>query len=222
MRLANTALRGLLAATALAAAAAAGAARAETNVVPTAVGAVTIDGTYGVLHSATWSGPPSTASDPLTPIDGVFAPENQQWNDGSFWWDEDPSINATPLTYTLDFNGLYELDRFVVQADDNDTYLLEWWDGAAWQTAFNVPGVFTYGLTTRDSGVLAPIVTDRLRFSATGGDNYYGVSEIQAFGTAAAAAPEPAAWAMMIAGFGLAGALLRRRRGLDPNAPATA
>lgn len=218
MRLADTALRGLVAATAFAAVATA--ARAETNVIPTAVAAVTINGTYGVLRDATWSGPPSTPSDPTTPYDGVFAPENQQWNDGSFWWDQDPRVNTTPLTYTLSLDRLYSLDRFVVQADDNDSYLLEWWDGAAWQNAFNIPAVFTFGLTKRDSGALAPIVTDRLRFTATGGDNYYAVSEIQAFGQAV---PEPATWAMMLTGFGLAGAILRRRRAtIDPNAPATA
>jgi hypothetical protein len=41
------------------------------------------------------------------------------------------------------------------------------------------------------------------------GDNYAGLDNVRL-----TAVPEPAAWAMMIAGFGLAGATLRRRRGL--------
>lgn len=182
-------------------------AAAAVNVVSAHTTATATDGVAGVLRAGSPWGPGSTPSDLAAPVDGVFTPENQQWNNGSFWWDEDPSINAAPVHYTIQLDGLFTLNRFVVQADDNDSYLLEWWDGGAWQTAFNVPAVFTFGLVTRDSGTIGAITTDRLRFSATGGDAYYGVSEIQAF-----AVPEPGAWALMLAGFGLAGAALRQRR----------
>lgn len=182
---------------------------AAANIVSTATIDVDVFGVHGVLRDGSPWVVGNTPSDPLTPVDGVFAPENQQWNNGSFWWDQDPSINpAGPVSLVVYFDDLYKLNRFVVQADDNDSYLLEWWDGGAWQTAWNIPAVFTFGLTTRDSGQLGPVTTDRLRFTATGGDNYYSVSEIQAFN----AVPEPATWGLMITGFGLAGAALRRGR----------
>jgi hypothetical protein len=220
MRFAKTALCGVIAASALAAVATA--ARAETNVIPGHWDFLNWTGDPGVLRAGSPWGPGSTPYDFLAPVDGAFQPESTQWNNGSFWWDADPSVNASEVTYTIHLDRLYDLDRFVVQADDNDTYRLDWWDGAAWQTAWNVPALYSYGLRTRDTGAVPTITTDRLRFVATGGDNYYAVSEIQAYGVAAPSVPEPQAWGLMIMGFGLAGALLRRRRSLDPNAPAIA
>jgi len=43
---------------------------------------------------------------------------------------------------------------------------------------------------------------------------YTGLSEVQFQGASAGAVPEPATWAMMITGFGLAGTALRRRRSI--------
>ncbi|MBW8815509.1 MAG: PEP-CTERM sorting domain-containing protein [Caulobacterales bacterium] len=222
MHSAKPALRGLFVAASLAALLTATTARADTNIVPGHWDSIHLTGTYGVLRAGSPWGPGSTPVDLLAPVDGAFQPEGTQWNNGSFWWDADPSVNpSTEVTYTIHFDGLFSLSRFVVQTDNNDTYRLDWWDGTAWQAAWNIPEAPSYGLRTHDTGTVPAITTNQLRFVATGGDNYYAVSEIQAFGSAAV--PEPAAWAMMITGFGLAGALLRRRRAtLDPNAPATA
>lgn len=181
---------------------------AATNVIPGNVSSITVTGTHGVLRAGSPWAPGSTPSDASLPADGAFAPEGQQWNNGSFWWDADPSVNQSPVYWEVLLTQAFTVDRFVVQADDNDSYLLEYWDGAAWQSAYAVPFQFSFGLVTRDSGMLSPITTDRFRFSATAGDNYFAVSEIQAF----QAVPEPGAWALMILGFGLVGNALRTRR----------
>ncbi len=193
---------------ALFAAAIAAPAAAATNVIPGNVSSFSVTGTPGVLRPGSPWVPGSTPSNTGTPADGVFAPDSQQWNNGSFWWDQDPQVNPSQVFWEVQLNQSFTVDRFVVQADDNDSYLLEYWDGAAWQSAFAVPFDCCFGLQTRDSGALGPITTDRFRFSATGGDNYFSVSEIQAF----QAVPEPGVWAMMILGFGFVGNALRRRR----------
>lgn len=183
-------------------------ANAATNVIPGHVSSITVTGTAGVLRAGSPWGPGSTASDSGSPVDGAFAPTSQQWNNGSFWWDQDSSVNQSPVYWEVQLDQAFVVDQFLIQADDNDSYLLEYWDGGAWQNAFAVPFSCCFGLQTRDSGMIAPITTDRFRFSATGGDNYFSVSEIQAL----AAVPEPGVWAMMIIGFSLLGIELRRAR----------
>jgi hypothetical protein len=209
MRGAHSHLVGLVAGVSLAFATAA---VADTNVLSSNWDVIqTTGGVVGVLRAGSpWAGSAALAAQSSI-VDGIFVPENQTWNTGSWWWDEDPSVNASPVVTTIHLNSTFTFDHFVVQADDNDSYLLEWWDGASWQTAWNIPAVNTFGLVTRDSGALGPFTTDFLRFSAASGDNYYAVSEIQGF---VAEVPEPATWAMMITGFAFAGAMLRRRRTL--------
>ncbi|MBO9575530.1 MAG: PEP-CTERM sorting domain-containing protein [Sphingobium sp.] len=171
---------------------------------------ITSFGAFGVLRAGSpWANNPQPSV--VTLIDEAYRPENELWNSNSIWWDQDPSVNENQPWITIDLDASYSFNRFKVQADDNDSYLLEYWDGAAWQTAFNVGAVYTYGLVTRDSGIIGTITTNKLRFTATGGDNYYAVSEIEGF---APEVPEPASWALMIAGFAAIGAGLRRNRQL--------
>ena len=200
-------LRGAIAATALAALSS-GAFAA--NVLPGNWDAISTSGFVGVLRaSSPWvSGAALGAQSSI--VDGTFLPEQTTWNQGSWWWDEDPTVNASPVVTTIHLNQLYTIDSFVVQADDNDTYRLEYWDGTAWQLAWDIPTLLSFGLVTRSSGVLSNFTTDFLRFTATGGDNYYGVSEIQAFGVAAV--PEPEIYAMLGIGLGLMGFIARRRK----------
>ncbi len=182
--------------------------QAATNIIPGGWSVISSNGSQGVLRAGSPWGPGSAPSSHLNVVDGVFRPEGTQWNNGSFWWDQDASVNPAQVFLEIFLNQVYTIDRFVVQADDNDSYLIEYWDGAAWLSAYAIPTQPSFGLVTRDSGALAPISTNRLRFSATGGDNYYALSELQAF----QAVPEPATWMMMIGGFALVGAAMRRRR----------
>ncbi|HZV57822.1 MAG TPA: PEPxxWA-CTERM sorting domain-containing protein [Sphingobium sp.] len=180
------------------------------NLISANVTGVAATGTIGTLRAGSpWA--PASAPTALTSVaDDAFVPEGQLWTQGSVWWDDDPSVNALPVSLTIQLGGPVSFDRFVVQADDNDSYLLEYWDGGAWQTAWAIDFKPSFGLVTRDSGVLgSTITTDALRFSATAGDNYYAVSEIQGFLTAV---PEPTSWAMMMAGIAAVGFQMRRAR----------
>ena len=194
----------------LAAAALSTPALAASNIIPGNVSSVSVSGTAGVLRDATWSSG-STPSSTSAPFTGTPQADGTQWNHGSFWWDQDPSVNTSPVSLTVDLNKSYKITQFTVQADDNDTYLLQYWNGTSWATAWNIPEYGSYGLTTRVSGLLGPITTDALRFTATGGDNYYALGQLEAVGVPAGV-PEPASWALMILGVAGTGAALRLRR----------
>jgi len=179
------------------------------NVIPGNWSLLSWPGTIGVLRAGSPWGPGSTPSSVLNVVNGAFQPEGTQWNNGSMWWDEDPSVNAAPITLTIQMNQVYNFKQFVMQADDNDGYALDYWNGSAWQLAWDFGAKPSYGLVTRDPA-LVNISTDRLRIRAYGGDAYYAVSELQGFVNSGV--PEPAAWAMMLGGFGLAGVAMRRSR----------
>ncbi|WP_235902938.1 PEPxxWA-CTERM sorting domain-containing protein [Sandarakinorhabdus oryzae] len=195
----------LLAATA--AALIAPAAHAGTNVA-TDWFSITYRTYHGILRPGSPWVPNSTPSNATAPVDGTPQPEQTQWNNGSFWWDEGAPEATAPMFWELQLNKKYAINQLLVQADNNDTYRVDYWNGSAWAPIFNVGAVAGFGLMTRDSGVFAPIFTDRFRFQATGGDLYYSLGQFQAIGTV----PEPASWAMLIAGFSLVGAASRRRR----------
>jgi PEP-CTERM motif len=189
---------------------AAGQAQAAVNILPSAVSSTSLVGVQGVLRSATWLAG-STPSSTSAPYDGVIPAEGTQWNNTSFWWDQDARVNPSPVSLTFNLNGAYTISSMIAQADDNDSYLVEYWNGSSWAAAWNIPTQPSFGLVTRNSGALGPFTTSKLRFSATGGDNYYALSELQVFGVAVGV-PEPSSWLLLVGGFGLIGAALRRKQ----------
>lgn len=165
--------------------------------------AVTLSGVFGT-DQGPWTYQSSVPAQTLT--DGVFLAEHSQWNIGSVWWNG----YTNPGNYAqIDLGGLFAIDSFKIQADDNDTYRMEYKVGNGnWQTTwyFLAPG--GWGLTTSSGAPASPILADALRFTAIGGDGYYSVSEIQAFG--ASAVPVPAA--VWLLGSGLLGLVGVARR----------
>jgi hypothetical protein len=176
---------------------------------------VTLNGLYGDvgnpgLNPGGW---PDNTVFPVAPAptldDGVYRPETTEWQDGSVWWNArvDASANNSII---IDLQGAYKLSGFSVQADDNDTYRIEYLDtGGTWHTAWDIPALPSFGLVTRNTILGAPVVGTELRFTATSGDQYYGVSEIQAFGQPV---PEPEIYGFFAVGLGLLGLTLKHTR----------
>ena len=179
------------------------------NVLLTDISSVTLNGVEGVLRPGSIWEPAPPPANVMTLFDGVFLPTSTTWTQDTFWWDE-AIRQGNKLTIEVQLAGPRTLNEFRVQGDDNEDYLVEWWDGSGWQLAFNALATGGFGMHTRDSGPLAAITTNRLRLSAQGGDSYYSLSEVQAYEVNRT--PEPGSLAL--AGLAAAGlwASSRRRR----------
>jgi len=137
-------------------------------------------------------------------VDGNFMSRGTQWQIGSVWW------YGTAAFVDIDLGASYNITSFIVQADDNDSYRVSYWHNDNWVSAWEVPNYDAYGwgLQTRPNPdnnserYFLPTVrgTDKLRFTATGGDGSYSVSELQAYG-----APVPLPGAVWLLGSGLLG-----------------
>lgn len=177
-------------------------------------GTVTVGSTVSLNGTFfTDPGPWGTGSQaaPADLVDGVYQPEGHQWNLDSIWWNGyTQPINSV----TIALAGLFAITDFSVQADDNDSYLLEYFGtDLAWHNAWSIPPVYTWGLVTRSTVLGAPIIASQLRFTATGGDGYYAVSEIEANGRKIADVPDSTSSLMLFAGaLGFVGAVRRRIR----------
>ena len=135
--------------------------------------------------------------DATTVVDGLFLPRNTQWDQGPVWWDSRDGVERSIM---IELDGRYRIDSFIVQADDNDVYVLSYRDPStgSWLTAWNVPNYdvvpssSNWGMQTRPDPendraryiLPAPIETDALRIAGDmkDSDRYFSVSEVQAFG----------------------------------------
>ena len=142
-------------------------------------------GRYGVQ-------PGQEVVDPATVVDGFFYPRSTWWLGGGVWWDS--SMEGAENNYiVVDLQGIYPICELIVQADDNDAYILEYLGpDNKWNVAWDVPVSPSAGLQTRpnpeDDLVRYDVVPDftasSLRISGGVGDGQYSVSEIQAYGFA--------------------------------------
>lgn len=140
-----------------------------------------------------------------TVTDGLLRGNGTQWQNGTVWW-----YGTSPV---LDLQLVAEaaITGFFVEADNNDTYRIDYMGSdSQWRLAWAVPYAYNSGGMNARSIVLgSPIVTSELRFYATGGDNSYSVSEIQADGTTTTV-PEPESLVLATAGLALLGRFKRR------------
>ena len=187
---------------------------AQAEPINVAVGkTVTLNGVFGVLNNLCCGWDPL---DPVAPAasvtDEVFLPASTVWQDGTVWWDA-TNLASASNSVEIDLGGTYDIIGFIAQGDDNDSYRIEYQNAAlTWVTAWDLPIAGGFGQQTRPNVndvseiflLGAPITTSRLRYTATAGDGFYSVSEIQAF------VPEPSMMALL--GLGVVAQAARRRR----------
>ena len=163
----------------------------------------------------------STNNDLSLLSDGVVPPDFTQWDNDTNVWTNDPST-----TIRFDFGGAVHIGSMLADVDNNDDYVFTFYNGdtQVWQTAalasdgfvtVSEGGLETFeGNNPSDPHYYSPFDFGN-GFTATSvvfsvgpdNDSSMGLGEVQFFG----GVPEPASWAMMVGGFGLAGTALRRR-----------
>lgn len=156
--------------------------------------------------------------------DGFIPAEMTAWNTApNVWWVG--QAGPSGVVFQFDLGAEHVIDDLTVSADLNDTYQFDYsLDGVAWTSLVSVDASFgdvpAFGMDTMTSiagdaeyvaGMDFASVNARfLRAYGVSGDNLYSLGEVQAFGSAVAAVPEPSSLAV----FGLisVGWVVRRRR----------
>ena len=154
---------------------------------------------------------------PNSVTNGSFQPMGTQWDINTVYW----TSNADYLQVNL--NGTYNVSNIALEADNNDTYQISYLHNGSWTTlgdlspslggtvnsdgTINQTGSVSWGLGL--NGISQSITTSSFRIQAVGGDNDYGVSQFQAYGSPSPV-PEPDTYLLM--GVGLCALAFARRR----------
>ena len=112
------------------------------------------------------------------------------------------------LTYDLDFGERTGISYSIYQDYAKQSYSFDPGAGFLFTDAFG-PGVYTLLISAHGTSTSSPVIADQQ--SKLSGSVAFSVLPNGRQPTSPS--PEPAAWALMIGGFGMAGGALRRRRG---------
>jgi len=90
----------------------------------------------GIFFTGGWGS--GLIADPQSITDSSFFTRGQQWDQGPVWWD---STSISGQAICINLQGIYEISSFVVQADDNDAYQLNYYDfeTVGWELVWDVP-----------------------------------------------------------------------------------
>jgi hypothetical protein len=145
---------------------------------------------------------------------GVFQPEETCYQQGVHW--QGSSSGDLTHTIAIDFGGTFLIDGAIVQADDNDTYELEYLGtDHSYHLWWSVPLDPSFGLVTRPNGDQSTVMTLPtvealgVQIFATGGDGAYAVSQVEVFGD-----PVPEPNSLTLLSVGLVAVFLRSRKNL--------
>lgn len=169
--------------------------------------AVTLLGTFGVLRPGSpWAPAPAPAA-ASTITDGIYRPEGTTWTNATVWWDASVAGSETN-SIVIDLGQVFHITGVSIQADNNDQYPIDFRVGAAdpWINLGYATACCGAGMRTRSGGVSLDASQFRLRAQA--GDQYYAISEFQAYSPV----PEPATLALVGGGLAVVGVAARRRR----------
>jgi len=175
--------------------------------------AVTTNGTFlSGPQNIVCPGTPAAAS---TVDNGSFYAEQTCWLDGVAWQGTDLTTDTPSID--ISFGGAFTISSAIVQADDNDTYELQYLGtDNAYHDWWAIPLDPSFGLVTRPSGnqvtqqPLPTVVATGVRIFATSGDGDYSVGQVEVFGSPVGT-PEPGSLMLLFGALpGLA--LLRRRK----------
>jgi hypothetical protein len=177
--------------------------------------------TNGATVSTVGSGFDSTAATNWNSTPGIYNPnaivnglpqaDGTQWNQNTAYW-SGPSPDASDIL-TITLSATATIDKIILQADDNDSYQVKYWNGSSWQLLNTFPAVGGFGMATRATYFPpSPIATGAFEITAASGDGFYAVGQFSAYGTRISATPEPSTLLFGLTGVALLGLVLMNKR----------